>query len=331
MRRASRNRWLPAAFLIVIAVISVVLYMGYQNGLQPVATFGAAKDFVIKPGERVPDIASALSTADLIRSRNAFITFVNLHGLRARIDAGTYSLSPMQSGQEIADILATGQTLTDRIVVPEGYRVAQIEQLAADHGISIASFQAALDSPHSQPFLQSKPVSVSLEGYLFPDSYEISPQTTAADLVNTMLNTFGERVGPDYVTAFAAEGLTLHQGLTIASIVESEVSNPTDRPIVAQIFISRLKMGMSLGSDVTAQYAADLAGVPFSTTINSPYNTLLKPGLPPGPICNPGLNALDAVAHPAQTSYLYFLTGKDGKTYYATTYAQHEQNIAEHL
>jgi UPF0755 protein len=331
MRRRPVSKWVPAAFIIVAGLVFGGFYVAYHNGLEPVATFGVSKVFVVKPGERVPDIASSLHDAGLIRSRNAFITYLNLHGLRARINAGSYSISPMLTGPQIANLMATGQTLADRLVVPEGYRLSQIETLATAHGISATAFQAALDAPHSQSFLAGKPAAVSLEGYLFPDSYEISPQTTAAQLVNTMLNNFGQRVGPAYTTAFAAEGLTLHQGLTIASIVEREVSNPTDRPIVAQIFLSRLKLGMPLGSDVTAQYASDLLGVPFSTSVNSPYNTLLKPGLPPGPICNPGLGSLDAVAHPAQTSYLYFLSGKDGKTYYATTYAQHQQNIAEHL
>jgi len=215
--------------------------------------------------------------------------------------------------------------------VPEGYRLTQIEVAAASLGISTADFKAALAAPHAQSFLSDKPDDVDLEGYLFPDSYQIEPGTTANALVNMMLDNFGRRVGPDYVQAYAAEGLTLHQGLTLASIVEREVSNPADRPIVAQIFLKRYKAGQLLGSDVTAQYAASLLGVPFNINLDSHYNTRRYPGLPPGPICNPGLGSMDAVAHPAATDYAYFLTGKDGKTYFAKTYAEHQQNIAKHL
>lgn len=318
---------IPASFLVLV----IAAYAVYQYELRPVSAESGTVDFTVQSGERVPRIADGLKSAGLIRDRNAFITYVTIHNIRAKLEAGTYGLSPSDSSQIIASIMASGHTLANRMVVPEGYRLAQIEALAAKNGIAPVDFEVALAAPHTQSFLAAKPAGVSLEGYLFPDSYEVTKTTTATQLVNEMLDDFGQKVGPEYVQAFAAEGLSLHQGLTIASIVESEVANPYDRPVVAQIFIKRLKTGMPLGSDVTAQYAADLLGVPFSTSIASPYNTLNHAGLPPGPICSPGLNALDAVAHPAATDYLYFLTGKDGKTYYATTYAQHEANIAKYL
>jgi UPF0755 protein len=114
-------------------------------------------------------------------------------------------------------------------------------------------------------------------------------------------------------------------------MVEREVNIATDRPIVAQVFLTRLRLGQMLGSDVTTHYAADLLGVPFNINIDSRYNTRRYTGLPPGPICSPGLGSMDAVAHPAATDYLYFLSGKDGKTYFAKTYAEHQANIVKHL
>jgi UPF0755 protein len=313
-----------------VAVL-IALYGWYRLELRPADPTGASQSFVVATGDDAQRIATMLKTAGLIRDRNAFITYINIHGLRPDLKAGDYLLAPTESAQEIAAIISDGKTAAKNLVIPEGYRLTQIENAAAALGVPKASFEQALAEPHTQTFLQDKPAGVSLEGYLFPDSYQVSPTTTASQLVNEMLDDFGARVGSDYVQAFAAEGLSLHQGLTLASIVESEVANPTDRPIVAQIFLKRLKLGMTLGSDVTAQYAADLDGVAFSTSLASPYNTLVTPGLPPGPICSPGLNSLDAVAHPATTDYLYFLSGKDGKTYYATTYAQHEENIAKYL
>jgi len=310
---------------------AVIGYVSYRVGLGPATTAGATQIFEVKSGENANAVATALKQAGLIRDRNAFLTYLNFHGLRTRLKTGTYSVSPTKTAPFIAAILTGGQTLINRITVPEGYRITQIEDLAAKMGISKADFAAALAAPHSQAFLAGKPADVSLEGYLFPDSYEVNSTTTAQQLANAMLDTFGQRVGPEYVQAFAAQGLTLHQGLTLASIVEREVNIPADRPIVAQIFLKRFREKQPLGSDVTVHYASDLAGVPFNLEINSPYNTRKYVGLPPGPIANPGLSALDAVAHPANTSYNYFLSGNDGKTYYAKTYTEHQQNIQKYL
>ncbi len=330
MKRFWRRRSSIIIALVAIA-LAVFVYGLYQAGLKPVSKTGAAKAFTIAEGESTPATATDLQKAGLIRDRNSFLTYIYLHGLRSKIKAGTYSLAPTQSGQQIALVITSGLDSLNVMVIPEGYTITQIEAAAAQHGISVASFQAALAEPHTQSFLADKPANVSLEGYLFPDTYSIGPQTTASSLVNEMLDNFGAKVGPNYTQAFAAEGLTLHQGLTLASIVEKEVSKSSDRPIVAQIFLRRYHTGISLGSDVTVAYASALAGVPFDLNLNSPYNTRLNVGLPPGPICNPGLNSLDAVAHPAATDYLYFVTGSDGITYYATTLAQHNANVAAHL
>jgi UPF0755 protein len=330
-RHRSGRQWLALAGAVLVVAVLVGSYLSYRLGLRPVATTGSTQIFEIKSGERVPQIADRLKTAGLIRDRNAFISYLNFHNLRSHVNAGTYSLSPTYTGAKTAQILAKGKTLTDNLLIPEGSRISQIRDLVSQHGISKADFNAALQAPHTQAFLATKPADVDLEGYLFPDSYEISPSTTAQTLVDTMLNTFGQKVGSEYVEAFSAEGLSLHQGLTLASIVEREVNIPADRPVVAGIFLNRLKAKMPLGSDVTAHYAAELKGVPFDVNIDSKYNTRRYADLPPGPICNPGLAALDAAAHPTKTDYLYFLTGKDGKTYYARTYAEHQVNIAKHL
>lgn len=331
----TRVKYKSGLMLKLIAAIVLLASVGafwlYRLDLQPVSSTGQAQEFIIASGERPTTIATRLKAAGLIRSRDSFITYLNLHGLRAEIKAGSYSLAPSDSAVKIADIITGGKNLANRLVIPEGYRLSQIEDLAASHGIAKTDFEVAVRVPHSQAFLSGRPAGVDLEGYLFPDSYAVDGQTTATVLVNAMLDDFGRRVGPEYTTAFAAEGLTFHQGLTLASIVEREVNKPADRPIVAQIFLKRFHTGMPLGSDVTTQYASDLAGVPFNLNLDSPYNTRKNVGLPPGPICSPGLGSLDAVAHPAATNYLYFLAGSDGVTYYATTLAEHNINVAKHL
>ncbi|GAC1371937.1 MAG: endolytic transglycosylase MltG [Candidatus Saccharimonadales bacterium] len=320
--------FLASAALIIVAGVT---YTEYRLGLRPVSAQAASRTFIVQSGDNVTSVAEHLSKDGLIRSTNSFITYVNFHGLRGRLKAGNYELSPAAPASAIAETLTAGRTAAHHLVVPEGYHLIQIEKAAAAQGIAEADFKAALAAPHTQSFLSGKPANVSLEGYLFPDSYQVDSATTAPLLINAMLDNFGTRVGPEYVQAFAAQGLTLHQGLTLASVVEREVNIPADRPIVAQIFLKRFKSGQTLGSDVTAVYAAELLNKPFDINLDSPYNTRRYPGLPPGPICSPGLSALDAVAHPATTDYLYFLTGKDGKTYFAKTYAQHQQNIAKYL
>lgn len=331
--RARAQRWAAVIAAAAGLALVITIYVTYKLGLQPVSPNGCVCSpitFKVDPGWNAQAVASHLHDAGLIRDRNAFITYVNLHGLRPKLKAGTYAFTKSQSANTIADDIAAGRTVTKRLLVPEGYRLSQIEQAAAVFGISKAEFDAALAAPHGQTFLATKPAGVGLEGYLFPDSYEVDTDTTAGTLVNEMLDNFGRHVGADYEQAFAAEGLNLHQGLTIASIVEREVSNPNDRPIVAQIFLKRLHSGMPLGSEVTARYAAAILGVNFSVDIQSPYNTLNHTGLPPGPICSPGLNSLDAVAHPATTSYLYFFSDRNGKDHFEDTFAEQQQNIAKY-
>jgi UPF0755 protein len=333
MKRPRRTRHLVVGALIVLVVALVpAAYVKYRLDLRPVTTGNAVPaEFVVTSGQNAQTVATGLKSAGLIRNRNAFITYVNLHGLRPRLKVGRYQLNAGLSAAEIAETIAAGRTLSKRLVIPEGYRLSQIKAAAGELGIAPAAFDAALAAPHSQAFLSSKPAGVSLEGYLFPDSYEIDATTTAESLVNAMLDNFGRRVSTQYAQAFAAKGLTLHQGLTIASIVEKEVNIAADRPVVAQIFLKRQQIGMPLGSDVTVDYAAALLGKSFDLSLNSPYNTRRFAGLPPGPICSPGLSALDAVTHPASTDYLYFLTGKDGKTYWGKTLADHERNIIRYL
>jgi UPF0755 protein len=336
VHRLSPFQWLISGALALFLLALPVSYTVYRLDLRPAAGSGSVKEFQVATGDNAPKIADHLEAAGLIRNRNAFITYINLHGLRPRLQAGTYLITPTDSAASIAEELAGGKTVTKRLVVPEGYRLSQIETEAASIGIDETAFKAALAAPHTQSFLAGKPADVDLEGYLFPDSYQISPSTTPDELVNAMLNNFGKRVGPEYVQAFQAEGLTLHQGLTIASIVEREVNIAADRPIVAQIFLKRFRTGMPLGSSVTACYAYSLQTGSSScnensvANIQSPYNTLIHPGLPPGPISSPGLSSLDAVAHPASTDYLYFITDKDHVDRFAHTYAEHQANIAKY-
>ena len=160
--------------------------------------------------------------------------------------------------------------------------------------------------------------------------FQETQHTTATTIVNDSLSEMQTKLTLNIVNGFNKQGLNIYQGVTLASIVEQEVSNATDRAIVAQVFLTRLHNGMDLGSDVTAFYGAIVAGQTPSVNYDSVYNTRLHPGLPFGPISNVSESSLQAVAYPSNTNYLYFVSGDNGKTYYSTTLAQHNQQVAQY-
>jgi UPF0755 protein len=322
------RNWLLSA-VTVVGLILAGFFVWYQLGLQALPA-AEATTFRIGQGDSLQTIATHLQEQGLIRNREAFMVYVAFHGLLRRMQSGVYAIPAHAAGGQIADMIAHGQVNAKQLTIPEGVTVAKIRELAAAQGISEDSFNAALGQTYDFSFLKGRPAGVGLEGYLFPDSYTVNADTSAGELVKVMLTTF-ETKAESYQRAFEAEGLTLHQGITLASMVEKEVASDSDRRMVAGIFLNRIKAGQALQSDVTVNYAAALLGVGFSTTLDSPYNTYKNPGLPIGPICNPGLSAIEAAAHPNVTDYQYFLAGKDGKTHFTKTFEEHQQNIAQYL
>ncbi|HSX41688.1 MAG TPA: endolytic transglycosylase MltG [Candidatus Saccharimonadales bacterium] len=319
----------------VVGVIVLGVVIWYLIMTQPADSAGGdTVTFRVETGEGTPDIGDNLAEAGLIRSKTAFVWYVTLHGLRRDLQAGNYELSAADSVADIADALSHGKVSVNRLVVPEGYTLKQIAKLAEDKGISQQQFEAAVSGSYNNDFLAARPPEgqVTLEGYLFPDSYEVSKPVRPNVVVQQMLDNFAQKVqAAKLVPGFAARGLTLHQGVTLASIVEKEAGKETDRPMIASVFYNRLKAGMPLGSDVTILYAAEVKGVPFDIRLDSTYNTYTHRGLPPGPICNPGISSMKAVANPATTDYLYFLADKQGNVHYAKTAAEHEANVKKYL
>ncbi len=316
---------------LVVGLMVIGLFCGYgwyRFQLRPVNRHNHLPvTFIINSGEGSSKIAASLESEHLIRNRQAFLLYVSLNRLRTKLESGYYLLSQAESAATIAKTIGGGRVVTNRLVIPEGATLAQVSSLMAHSGLSQASIDQALRGNYSYPFLANRPAGISLEGYLFPDTYSVTPNSSAQDVVTAMLSNFGNKVTPEIQQGLAAQGLSLQQGITLASIVEREVANAADRPIVAQVFLKRLKLGMPLESDVTVKYGASLLGASFSTQLDSPYNTYLRPGLPIGPICNPGLDAVAAIIHPAATDYLFFVSDSAGHTYFAKTLAGHEQNV----
>jgi UPF0755 protein len=293
----------------------------------------------VKPGMSASEVVAALQAGGLVRDPALLLQYLRYRGLDRGIQAGRYQLRGGQSLRQIAEALQSATAQTTQVTVVEGWRREQIAQVLAASDLRLDP-QAFLDASLSPPpgaGLEGLSPGSNLEGYLFPDTYLFEPGTTPEEAVKDMLDDFNQRVTPELRSAFALRGLTLAQAVTLASIIEREAVVPEERPLIASVFFNRLSAGLNLDADPTVQYALGQQpdGSWWKTgltvddlELDSPYNTYLYSGLPPGPICNPGLDSLRAVAYPAETNYLYFRAACDGsgKHLFAENYEQHLQN-----
>lgn len=330
-----KRYWLWLVIGLGAAVVIAVPVTAYQLNLRSPNTQATEAIAVsISPGDSTNKIARQLKELGIIRSPWAFQVYVTLNGLRGKIQAGYYELKPSDSAVVNAKIIAHGIVVNKSFLVREGETLQEIADQAAGSWLRGSEMPVALAETYSNEFLKQRPAGSTLEGYLYPDTYVIAPDTTPRQLVQAMLDNFGKKVTPDIVAGFAAKGFSLHQGLTLASIIEAEVAHEADRPIVAQVFLKRLQMGMKLESSPTGIYGAALKGQTATEAnvlgVDSPYNTYRVAGLPPGPINNPSVSSMRAVINPASTDYVYFVADKSGNTYFAKTYAEHLANVAQH-
>jgi UPF0755 protein len=248
--------------------------------------------------------------------------------------------------REIVKILATGEALSKerKITIVEGWNINDIDKYFKENNIisdnsfinmakaAIGNWQLEIERPE---FLSDAPLSANLEGYLFPDTYRIFKDAAAEDIVKKMLINFNDKLTDEMRNEIARQGKTIYEVVTMASIIEKEVRTPEDIKIVSGIFWDRIKYGQSLESCATLAYILGVNKEQYSiedTKIDSPYNTYRNPGLPPGPICNPGLNAINAAIYPQYTEYNYFLNRQDtGETIFSKTLDEHNRNKAKYL
>jgi len=308
-------------------------------------------EYSLQPGKTAAQIGEDLEGLGVIRSGRQFQVLASLMGLQDKLSAGEYTLP---RGSSVATILSQ-MTVREsvpvlRVTFPEGIRVEEMSGIAARAGFGtaeefLAAVEAAILPPEfeaSLPRADGKLAGYALQGYLFPDTYILPADSTMADLVDLMIETMAERFSSELRAAALANGLNPHQTLTLAAIVEREAVIPEERPLIAGVFYNRLAEGDLIGADPTTQFAAALDPASVERygwgekelTIDdlenpSPYNTRLVPGLPPGPITNPGLAAIEAVANPEKTDYYYFVADAkkgDGSHVFAVTLAEHERN-----
>jgi UPF0755 protein len=329
-----RKFWLPAlvAAIILVGGTAVGLRVWYNNNLQPVSSDSQIVFFTIESGSGVHQIAANLEQTNLIRSVSAFETYVTTNKYRDKLQAGTYRLSPSMSVQTIVGKMVEGDVARDLLTILPGKRLGEIEQAFIKAGYSPTEIKDALNPVNysGHPALASLPKGASLEGYLYPDSYHKQSDTPATTIIRQSLDEMAKNLTPSVVEGIKAQGRSVFEGIILASIVVKETDNPADQPTVAQVLLTRLARDIPLQADATAYYASDVARQPRSLSINSPYNTYLNKGLPPGPISNITKSALQAVANPNKTSFIYYFTGEDCQMHYSFTLQEHEAAIEKY-
>lgn len=306
----------------------------------------------IAEGETAVDVADKLQVLGLISEAELFTQLLRYNGLDTRLQAGEYQLRRNMTLRQIGAALYRGRSAQLMVMVPPGWRMEQLaDHLTANEVMNGELFlQAAREGTVvNHALLHDRPPGQPYEGYLFPGTYPLPDRATPADLITRMLDNMAGQLPANVLTLAQQRGLTFYQAITLASIVERETAIPAEKPFVASVYLNRLKAGSSqplLQADPTVQYAL---GYQFASgqwwktpvsleeyaQVNSPYNTYLYPGLPPGPIASPSLDSIMAVLQPAQTDYLFFVCQRPrcegGQHVFATSYEEHLQNVAVYL
>jgi UPF0755 protein len=295
----------------------------------------------VMQGQSPEDIGKTLEDAGAIESGTRFEVLVSLLGYQGSLQAGEYEFVEATPELDAVYRVRTGEVSARSVTVVEGWRLEQVADAFQGQGIPRDEFISQARARNFDfPFLEDLSGGTSLEGYLFPARYPVRTEDDANAVITAMLQAFEDNVPSDVAAQAEAAGLTLHEVVTLASIIEREAVVPEERPIMAQVFLRRLREGIPLGADPTVQYAVaeDPASVEeygywkqeltqADLEIDSPYNTYAESGLPPGPISNPRLDSILAVVNPADTNYLYFVAKPDGSHAFASTLEEHQQNI----
>lgn len=291
----------------------------------------------IPTGTGTGGIANILMNNYLIDNVNVFKLQSKSKGFDGKFKAGEYALSPSMSMNEMMEILVTGNVKTMRFTIPEGYDIKRtIEKLSSQGLINPDVFANEIESGiFDYDFLRDAPAGANrLEGYLFPETYDIYTTATEHQIIDKLLSQFNKEFIEEYYHRAEELGMNINEVITLASIIEREARVPEDRPIISSVFHNRLDIGMPLQSCATVQYILGEQKPVLSTKdtqIKSSYNTYLNSGLPPGPIASPGADSIYAALYPADTDYIYFLAKGDGSHVFSITYDQFLRDKAKYI
>lgn len=310
---------------------------------KPAGNDATPVQFTIAPGELPTEVAARLQRLGLIKNADLFINLVKYKKVATKIQAGDYVLNRTMTTEEIIEALQRGLAKMIPLTIRPGWRAEEIADYLATLGLKNYNKESFLKLVREGKFdyalLKERPKTAppGLEGFLFPETYNVPLDITNEFLITLMLDTFNSRVTDAMRQKAAAAKITLYEAVTLASIVEREAVAANERPIIASVFWNRVKKKMLLQADSTAQYALGYQPAtkqwwksPVTleelVAVKSPYNTYLNPGLPPGPICNPSLASISGTIEPAQTDYLFFFSKGDGTHAFARTYEEHLRN-----
>ena len=353
----SRFRDPRLLFALASVTIAVTVALGFACSTR--ATMGAMRlppppppeaqapgpvTFVVEPGAAPDAIADALRNEGIITDARRFQLLVGLTGSGREIRAGCYVFGAGTPAADVLRRLRGGITASQLLAIPEGKRLEEVGATLERAGISTSDqWETALASAPVANLPSPPPAGASLLGYLLPASYPLLCKSSADQMVSAMIDAFSAQVTPTVIAAARARGLNLHQLLTLASIVEREAVLKEEQPVIASVFLNRLADRVPLQADPTVQFAVAQANPPrpggtwwktdlteTDLRISSPYNTYRNAGLPPGPIANPGIGAITAVANAARTDYYYFVAKGDGSHAFSRTLAEHNANVARY-
>jgi len=321
------------ALVLILVAAGLVGWAEFQKRLnRPFRAYPESERIVlVQRGQSVGRIAADLESAGVIESARLFRWHVRLAGDFA-LQAGEYRFDHPLSTVQVAHVLHRGEVAQYKITIREGLDVDEVSKLLSEKGFGRA--EVFLEAGHDpQPIADLDPLATDLEGYLFPETYHFTRDSTENRIIETMVRRFREIWNQQRRDRAAELGLSLRQTVTLASLIEKETGVAGERPLVSAVFHNRLRLNINLGCDPTVVYAVKRVkrydGVinRSDLDLDSPYNTYLHPGLPPGPITNPGEAAIDAALHPADADYLYFVSKNDGSHVFSRNYREHQRAV----
>ena len=323
--------------IAVMAMLFIAMVVFFTFKAPKHVELGKGQEIVyvrINPGMGSDAIGKMLLDKGVISSKFKFWLASKLNGADGKFKVGTYAMTRDMSAGEAISVLLHSQTVALRVTIPEGFNVQEIAKRLDEEGLCDEKDFLRLAKTYT-PYSYMEKNSVAIypvEGFLFPDTYEFSTDASAEDIMRRMIDEFDNKLTPEMRSRAAAQNISIYELVTMASLLEKEARYEEDLPIISQVLWKRLSINMPLQSDATLQYVMDEIKEDVSiadTKIDSPYNSYQHYGLPPGPIANPGLNALKAALYPADTDYLYFVADRHGKNYYSHTYDEHLGIVAE--
>jgi UPF0755 protein len=343
-------------FIAILVLIILMVFIGWLFKMVFISQTGSnqTKIFVIEEGQGVNQISQNLKKQGLLNNSFVFETYLWARNLENKLQAGEHKLNDTWSIRRLVNALISGHAIENEqdITILEGWNLRDIaEYLATENivtkedfyqitGLPAVDYDRNPDLPRPEDFsadyefLTEKPDNVSLEGYLFPDTYRIFKETTAEEIVRKMLANFDRKISSQMLGDIYNQNKKLYEIVTLASIIEKEGDTPENKKKVSGVYYNRLDLGMALQADPTVNYVTGkVTDRPTFDDIASdnPYNTYQYPGLPPGPICNPGLDSIMAAIYPDKNDYYYFINTPDGEMIFAKNFEEHKQNRAKYF